>query len=184
MKTHLVLLLLFAHSANAFIPVVVNRGTQLFSSRRDEIAREIEEEIGPVHVTTHDENPWKEVLAGDHQNRKHLLKQKLATIKKENKELDKQVNALEHKLETLFAVTEVLYINEEELQHEVKDLKAEPPKDGWQDHCSLWQEALVACQCYPSPRWTQKVQYERRQQVESLRAVSIEGMSYLYYIRI
>lgn len=125
MKTHLVLLLLFAHSANAFIPVVVNRGTQLLSSRRDEIAREIEEEIGPVHVTTHDENPWKEVLAGDHQNRKHLLKQKLATIKKENKELDKQVNALEHKLETLFAVTEVLYINEEELQQEVKDLKAE-----------------------------------------------------------
>jgi hypothetical protein len=30
MKTHLVLLLLFAHSANAFIPVVVNRNPKLF----------------------------------------------------------------------------------------------------------------------------------------------------------
>lgn len=126
MKTHLTLLLLFAHTANAFIPVGVNRGTQLLlSTRRDEIAREIEEEVGPVHVTTHDENPWKEVLAGDHRNRKQVLKQKLGAIKMENKELDKHVHALEHKLETLFAVTEVLYVNEEELQREVKELKAE-----------------------------------------------------------
>lgn len=129
MKSHLILLLLLTHTASAFIPVAVNRravSTLKGTARRDEIAHEIQDEItGPVHDKTHDDNPWKEVLAVEHQSRKHALKQKLGAIKMENKELDKHVHALEDKLETLFAVTEVLYVQEEELQKEVKDLKAE-----------------------------------------------------------
>jgi len=129
MKASLLVILLLAHSAIAFVPISIGgnaRVNKLLSSRRDEIAHEIQDTAdSPAHVKTHDDNPWKEVLAVEHNSRKHALKQKVAAIKVENKELDKQVHALENKLETLFAVTEVLYVNEEELQQEVKDLKAE-----------------------------------------------------------
>ena len=129
MKTHhLIISLLLAQTALGFAPISAGRSarTAILSSRRDEIAHEIQEiDDGPAHVKTHDENPWKEVLAVEHHNRKQVLKQKLHAIKEENKELDKHVHALENKLETLFAVTEVLYMQEEELQQEVKDLKAE-----------------------------------------------------------
>lgn len=127
MKTYLLVLLLLSHTAFAFVPIAVNRNarTALLGSRRDEIANEIIEEQGPAHVTTHDDNPWKEVLAEEHHNRKQVLKQKLHAIKVENKALDKQVHELQLQLESLFAVTEVLYVEEAELQQEVADYKAE-----------------------------------------------------------
>lgn len=126
MKSTLLILFLLSHSALAFVPVTVNRNARivLSSLRRDEIASEIQADSN-AHVSTHDVNPWKEVLEGEHESRKHALKQKLRAIKMENQALDKQVHALENKLESLFAVTEVLYVQEAELQQEVKDLKGE-----------------------------------------------------------
>lgn len=125
-KTNLLILFLLTYSASAFVPVAVTRkGRILLSASRDDIAAEIQSLEHSPHITTHDENPWKEVLATEHESRKHALKKKLNTIKLENQQLDKQVHALENKLESLFAVTEVLYVQEAELQQEVKDLKAE-----------------------------------------------------------
>lgn len=127
MKFNFVLAFLIINSALAFVPVAVNRNPRVLSSSksRDEIAEEIQSIEHSPHVTTHDDNPWKEVLAVKHESRQHALKKKLSEIKIENKELDKQVHALENKLETLFAVTEVLYVQEEELRQEVKDLTDE-----------------------------------------------------------
>ena len=125
MKTYLLSLLLLTHEAFPFVPAVGRKArTALLTTRRDEIAHEIQDMEG-AHVSTHDANPWREVLATEHQSRQHVLKQKLNSIKMENKELDKHVHALEDKLTSLFAVTEVLYVQEAELQQEVKDLRNE-----------------------------------------------------------
>lgn len=128
MTKYILLSLLIVNCATSFVPQVATvyrpLATSLQFKDRDEIAHEIAELQGDVvPSTSHDENPWKEILNREHpHNTVEQLKRDLRHHEKDNA---KQVALLERKLFALYRLSVDLTLKGIAMSQELIQLRKE-----------------------------------------------------------